>query len=74
MASNGVHSTISILQDKVNGLVYKADSAEQLFNALSFLIHNKCNIYEISKNGIKTVQDNYSKQHAVLDLNDVLQS
>ncbi|WP_075317117.1 glycosyltransferase family 4 protein [Bacteroides togonis] len=74
VASNGVQSTISILQDKVNGLVYKADSAEQLFNALSFLINNKCNIYEISKNGIKTVQDNYSKQHAVLDLNDVLQS
>ena len=74
VASDGVQSTISILQDKVNGLVYKADSAEQLFNALFFLTNNRCDIYKIGKNGVKTVQDNYSKQHTVLDLNDVLQS
>lgn len=72
IASDGVKSTISVLKNGENGLLYKADSAEELSNALSFLVDNKKYIYQIAKRGIQTVNENYSKQHAVLDLNDVL--
>ena len=72
VASDGVKSTISILVNKENGLLYAADSAEDLFKALSFLVGNRKSIYRIAKKGIQTVHANYSKQHAVLDLNNVI--
>ncbi|RGM44067.1 MULTISPECIES: glycosyltransferase family 4 protein [Bacteroides] len=74
VVSDGVKSTVTIIGNKENGLLYHAVSSDELYNCMCYILDNKKSIYSIAKKGRLTVLKYYSPEHMVESIKDILKN